>query len=758
MTHIASTRPVRILLPRFLHFYTLVADISALELSSDCLSLVLELLALDEIFALWFTGASSMRRTLSTMGAWRTFVIDEDSYMGCIDTWPHQLLSSLAGLRTLSLRPSSPARLLPRLKVHYDDLLVLSRGLASLELAYIDAICDDDVGALPPSLTRLLLPCNKRISPNGLAKLPTSLTYLDLRSNSLIREAHLLPRNLVGYRGCPWALTPSDSFASDLPPGLASLNLLDGSPTLDMSHAEDLLWHWKHLSLLAPSPSLTRLDISLYLRELPLNAQYIDWAFPSNLEVLHVQANEALPPAALRHLPRELKKLKLKTKAKLQWEDKDILDLPSGLLHLEHWSLKVRAHYRPGSDPQLTLACFDLVPRGLLSLVLEYAVHPPAETDRKEDDYFQYLPSSLRKLLVSVVGVDSYWTHSPHISPDMLPPSLTRYLGTFSEPAISNAKSAPLRFPDVGVVRYLGQSETNFLFSEDEGKLQYYASWFHDGILRMTLDVTFLTDLQMLPSRLLTLVLNRSFHIDTNCDQAMLHLPDTLTWLEVSDTVYITDEALPALPHGLLVFKVPWEQGIRGNIYPFPRKLKTLNLGSASLIDYAPLFPRFLTDLELNSPSVTERTLSSLPKTLTSLKLRATDLRFLNASLIFPSLPHSLLRLEIRSKIAYMEDQDIADLPRGLVTFTALESGGSLTDASATLWPPRLQDLQFAGDSYSFSGLVALPKTLRMITMPKARFALPPPPGEATAPHFGSFFLQASIGEYDLPPHLETPP
>lgn len=735
------------LLLYFLLICILITDLMDLDISSDCLSLILASLDLDEIFALWLTGASSVRQNLSRIGAWRNFIITEHSHMGCIDTWPHHLLGQLSGLRSLSLSPNSPSRLLPRLKVHYDDLKLLSRGLTFLQLAYIDAICDDDVDALPPTLTRLVLPYNKRISPKGLTNLPSSLTSLDLRTNTLITDVRALPRNVIEFRGCPWALKPS-SFTAETPTSLITLVLLA------TDHAEELLWQWTDISLLAASsPSLIRLELNLYsFGERPYESA-ID--FPNSLEVLKLHALR-FPPEALPKLPLGLKKLKLRTKMDLSWVNSDLQFLPPGLLHLDH---RPEASLPPGSDKALTIACFRTLPSGLISLRLR-GVDLNDERGLQAVDFYRELPSSLRKLRVPIITADAYWPEMPQVPAHELPLGLTRYWGAFTASLIDQTAPPTFKFDQLQARRTMHRGNgPTVIITEDHG-LPYYhkLGWLHDSIRVMALDLASPNDLLLLPSRLLSLTLNISRSVQSKHDEMMLYLPDTLTMLEIDSGAALSDECLPALPHGLRTFRVRWTSEIlRGDIYPFPNKLTTLCLGSADCVNYAPNFPHFLTELELFCPSVSDETLSALPKYLTRLEVRNVAAAYLNASIIFPLLPRSLLHLIMRPTMAYLEDEDIAALPRGLISFTSYGSGGSLTDASAALWPPRLQTLSFTGDSYSFIGLKALPKTLTELDMPNATLALPPPPGESTAYHFGSHLRRAAIGHHVLPPHVQTP-
>lgn len=304
-------------------------------------------------------------------------------------------------------------------------------------------------------------------------------------------------------------------------------------------------------------------------------------------------------------------------------------------------------------------------------------------------------------------------------------------------------------------LRISGRASSHVLLSDYSFSIEDYdrltrLEWMGNELQKLTLSSFSAEFFRFLPPNLIEL------HIEylqsgSNLDEAMLELPNSLKILLIDSNPMLTDEALPALPHDLMVLSLRYNEGIRGGKYPFPRRLMALHLGSGLNSRSAHHLPRFLTDLELNNRSIGHDALTGLPNTLTRLMVHAKNSN-LRASFVFPRLPRSLLILDISLQI--LEDDDVAELPRGMIEFSSRSSGELLSDASASLWPPRLQVLRIRDSNYTFNGLTELPKTLTVVMMERARFALPPPPGQTTATLFSSRLLYATIGQFGLPPHF----
>ena len=709
---------------------------------------------MDEIVALWWTGSSRLRRLLASLGAWKNFTITQNSYMSCIRTWPHGILSQLEGLFRLRIHPSAPQRLLPAMKLHKEDLIHLPRTLLTLDLGFIDAICDEDVVALPPSLLHLCLPYNTRISNNGLLKLPLSLEELNLRRNRIVSDSSSLPRRLVRYTGFPWAIRAEKATFEGFPPSLTRLSLL---APLDCTKRIESDYTWSADKLCCFSQCSSLLHLELTLVEVTRTPEVVEaWHFPPNLEVLYLNGFLGrLPSAALPFLPSSLQKLKLRSflLSQLDWSDDDVAKLPPQLTHLEH-SAFARGWSRFDRDVKHpTIACIPKLPRFLRTFKFSHLSVQGLKSQIVE--HLAALPASLTTLSLEA-SCDS--NLSPlQLNLESLPPHLTQFNGEIVNRLTPIPSQAPpgVRFHTLALNDY--PASINLMANTLNSALEL--GWLTNAVRALSVDITSIDELLLLPPRLVQLRINFSDY--GKCfDEGMLSLPDTLTILQCTsdDANALTDEALPALPHDLRILELTTTP-LSANKYPFPRRLQMLDLGPTSPTEiYDPHFPPFLLDLTLRSASVRATTLSSLPSTLTRLRLTAwRPSEFLSAASFFPHLPACLLSLEIQYSISYLFDDDIASLPRGLLSLSIRDSGGDLTDWSASHWPPRMTDLSFRGDGYTFEGLLKLPKSIIKIEMPYAILCLPPPAGKSSAECFGSQLALAAIGNFRLPPHISTP-
>jgi hypothetical protein len=253
-----------------------------------------------------------------------------------------------------------------------------------------------------------------------------------------------------------------------------------------------------------------------------------------------------------------------------------------------------------------------------------------------------------------------------------------------------------------------------------------------------------LTHLPLLPSTLEKLSLSSTTPFE---DSHMLCLPDSLTQLDLSQAPqvpsHLTDECVPALPHDLVSLSFDGATRIRGDKYHWPAKLTRLHLNCLGLPlahHIVPLVPHWATYLEYCGYNLRDDLFSRvLPPFLTQL-LILTETQLTGA--FFALLPDTLTH--IRVDHISLQDKDIGSLPRYLKRFQSSKGGDFLTDNSAPCWPPLLQSLCHTGSLYTREALRALPRSLKVLVLPKAKLIDPNCCQELLPPN-----CSWSVGDYE---------
>jgi hypothetical protein len=218
-----------------------------------------------------------------------------------------------------------------------------------------------------------------------------------------------------------------------------------------------------------------------------------------------------------------------------------------------------------------------------------------------------------------------------------------------------------------------------------------------------------------IPSTLTSLILISTYKFD---DSYILSFPATLTMLHLKNhNSELTDECIPALPHDLIILSLPSKNKIRGDIYPWPKRIQCLELGPSDISDYRPQFPYWTTQLILYSESITDSSFSiGIPPFLTQLTL--TNCQMLTGKCL-PYLPDALTSLTAPK--LELEDDDIVNLPKSLRFLDLRASGSFLTWKSAGDFPPLLQDLRILAPLYTNDAISRLPRSITHLLLPNAR-------------------------------------
>jgi hypothetical protein len=202
-------------------------------------------------------------------------------------------------------------------------------------------------------------------------------------------------------------------------------------------------------------------------------------------------------------------------------------------------------------------------------------------------------------------------------------------------------------------------------------------------------------------------------------DNDILKLPASLTDLKIYDyDATLTDECLPAMPLDLVRLTLLYTNRIRGNIYPFPKKLQVIKLGKhiEMIRNYQPIFPHWTTELSLSTTYINDDTFAhGFPPFLTSLKIPSETLL---SREIVPKFPQTLIHLDIPHLELY--DQDVILLPRGMRTFEASKACHDLSEASCKDWPPLLEKLDISGELFTNAAIKALPRSLQVLRLHNA--------------------------------------
>lgn len=732
------------------------------DLSPDAVAQICNFLEFDDVLALWLGGSVALQHLLGARGGWRVLHILQDHFFGCIHRWPRLLVQELKGLRSFRLSPSNPDRLLPLLKPSHDDIASLSRFLTDIELGFVEALSDESVPHFPSSLTRLSLPFNRRISAKGLAKLPESLSALNLQRSMLITQASELPRQLSVFVGNSAAFKPESSWTG-LPPLLEHLELVNPKHALSTWTVFDIS------KLEAPYLRHLLLPVRIVRDSVAIERDHV-WKFPPCLETLalyHTGCSN-FTHRAVSSLPPTLTSLRLSTPRFLilDWTNDTIALLPRSLLRLN-----IKAYPENSSPPMafgfraqgsklsdsmaslegefqsasgITPLCFKDLPRSLTDfkitllkvslmdvssqmerIATEYSFKLPRDFSATLEENMLLLPPNLTRF-DTILSPDCKKQHATRlaVSSHCLPPKLRQYSGYIAanefstRPITEPSVNAPFAFEEVAyrpIQAPIG-SDTCVLFppridAESIAKLQGLWS---ESLVRLRFSPSSPGNLKLLPRSRLTFLYLENATID---DRSILDLPETLTHLVLeSPQGIITDEMLPALPLDLTTLEISGARELRGDIYPFPRKLTSLvlmshykkrNAKSGGL--FIPKLPPYLTSLHLFSPLASDETFAQLPPNLTELKTGALNGHF------FAALPRTLLNLEFRSGIAF--DDAIDDLPRGLKVFLARYCGEDLTDYSCASWPPLLHTLSMAASNISDEGIRQLPRSITAIDM-----------------------------------------
>jgi hypothetical protein len=306
-----------------------------------------------------------------------------------------------------------------------------------------------------------------------------------------------------------------------------------------------------------------------------------------------------------------------------------------------------------------------------------------------------------------------------------LPPLMTAVCNN-SSLDIAAVTCSELRFPgpfwfhsshSFSNLRTLIWSYLNFTVERREVPLATY--WSQGGTGRCACDM-----IQALPRQLTYLDINMT-HFE---DEDVMLLPDSLTDLRLNVTPFrLSDECLPALPHGLTSLSIISPHAIQGNIYPWPKKLLHLSLSKVGIWGiyssikraaefFQPKFPKYLQTLQLSCPNLSNFLfLHATPSFLTHLILQSDCL--ITAS-IFPMLPETLVRFEHPNLEFY--DEDVRHLPRSLRQFYSPNSGVYVTDDSSSEWPPLLREIHIKGCLFTNEGIKKLPKTIEKLFLPHA--------------------------------------
>jgi hypothetical protein len=318
-------------------------------------------------------------------------------------------------------------------------------------------------------------------------------------------------------------------------------------------------------------------------------------------------------------------------------------------------------------------------------------------------DYLHLLPHSITNLDISLahLGYNIYPSHEK-----LLP---TVSICRLQDTPILRLTSFPAKLRALSVLEDIGQClpslHVNGTQEEALRAIQKFGlpeTLEYLGI--RTRDSTVFT---YFPNRLLTLHLSISFEL---LDKDILLLPASLTILEITRGAdLLTDECIPALPHGLIKLSVVCSNEIKGERYPWPHKIQYLALAESSR---NPRFPPFLTKVKLNSSDITDNSLMTLPRGLTSIDI-CNSTRLTGECIQF--LPDSLISLKMTH--LDFEDEHVALLPRGLRVVQCPFGGLDISDASVDDWPPIITTLAIRGSFITNAGLRRLPRSLVRLTL-----------------------------------------
>lgn len=154
-------------------------------------------------------------------------------------------------------------------------------------------------------------------------------------------------------------------------------------------------------------------------------------------------------------------------------------------------------------------------------------------------------------------------------------------------------------------------------------------------------------------------------------------------------------------------------------IQALPRGLLSLEIQDIPEIGSSRFLPPLLTHLALTvlKCSPVDKFIEDLPKGLLLLHLgSAADLT--RDSL--KSLPSHLRSIWLGDFTTEIHDEDIATLPRTLITLSLPETGQELTCSSTKLLPPFLQSLHIGVTSWTNDCIIDLPQSLSLIMLPSA--------------------------------------
>lgn len=661
-------------------------------------------------------------------------------YLPYLTTWPRSSLPLLQGLISFRLCPPNTKQWLPNLRPSIEDLALLPRGLATLELNFVDGLYDDSVAVLPAGLTSLLLPRNTMISNAGLSRLPKLITELNLASNFKIDSAHL-PRQVVTFTGNLAAFPPQNDVVEGFPPTLTNLHLF----AREELHAKKSRWTWESLPLLSALPALAELKMTLIKQE--VQESYKEFKLPPTLTSLEVRGDvgpfkryqdlHVLPPGLVSI------SLKFQERVLFAWSDEDFMSLPRTLtcVNLLNAYNQFRA-VNPGAGVTLNhlqylppfLKTYHIFPIEIPDNIKQQVMAVGVSQRHKKmyemwAQFALFLPHSLTSLRLCLSEKVPY-RYPPM---ELLPPNI-RFFSAYTQElshgtsqeeennvklrkplppknlhALSLAFSHRQIFPVQTLhIELSGRDATknldNWPLEQYCPNLQYFDSyWLKDMLKR-------------LPPTLTWVSLHEQGSNDTTLtDKDILDLPDGVRTLQIRKANMLTDQCLPALPHDLTSLHLSSNQ-VTGTLFPFPSKLMSLSLGqrvdASRDSTYLLKLPPYLTELALSNPNTVNETLMDLPKHLTSLCLIETT-RLTGEML--KHLPNTLLKLDVHN--VDMNDYDVISLPRALRYFYNLRGAAGVSDDSAADWPPMLEILQIASTLMTDRSFCALPRSLTILTL-----------------------------------------
>jgi len=332
----------------------------------------------------------------------------------CLDVLPPQL-KTLSMVAPFLDRPSNFAKL-PRSLTHLE-----------LKSCFLDVSC---IPHLPSELYVLIIPENTALRDLDISLLPSSLQVLDVLQNEHISSLCFasLPRHLKSLS--MWRLEPRFAPVADAVIPL----LISGLPSTLTSLRINNASSWSDLCTLSLPQGLLHLVLHRVKKVSNSFASYL----PRSLLtlVLFCGPSSAVNSKCFAQLPRELQKLELSSTSAFQ--DEDLAHLPPLLIDLD------LAH---GVD--LTNACISLLPRSITRLYLRHnakitsaccAQLPPklatfslSTSKSFSGDNFRSLPRTLTHLaLPSATDIGG------HTLGDL--PRGLKYLDLFSAPTPDDAQ------------------------------------------------------------------------------------------------------------------------------------------------------------------------------------------------------------------------------------------------------------------------------------------------------------------------------